>query len=211
MNAELVEFTRKALAAGVERQKIVDTLQRAGWAEYDIKAAMGAFADVAFPIPVPRPKPYLSAQEVFIYLILFAALYAAAFHVGALLFNLIDRAFPDALQPYPYSARSSNEQIRWNISVIVVALPIFAFTFRAVTRALAADPTKRASRARKWLTYLSLFIAGVLLVGDMSYLVYNFLGGELTVRFCLKIATVAIIAGGSFSYFLSNIRKDDTA
>jgi hypothetical protein len=66
MNVELVEFTRRALATGIERDEIAATLQRAGWAEYDIKAAMDAFADVAFPVPVPRPRPYLSAREAFI-------------------------------------------------------------------------------------------------------------------------------------------------
>jgi hypothetical protein len=81
MNAELVEFTRRALAAGKERQEISDILRRAGWAEPDIEAALDAFADITFPIPVPRP--YLSAREVFVYLILFAALYAAAFSLGA--------------------------------------------------------------------------------------------------------------------------------
>jgi hypothetical protein len=211
MNAELVEFTAKALTAGIERQKIADILQRAGWAEYDIKAALGAFADVEFPVPVPRPKPYLSAQEVFVYLILFAALYAAAFHVGSLLFALIDRIFPDPLQNYSYVVRSADEQIRWSISVIVVALPIFVFTFRAMTRALARDPTKRASRPRKWLTYLTLFFVSILLIGDMSVLVYNVLGGELTIRFLLKVVTIAIIAGGTFGFFLFDIRKEETA
>jgi hypothetical protein len=61
MNAELVEFTRRALAAGKERKEISDILRRAGWAEPDIEAALDAFADITFPIPVPRPKPYLSA------------------------------------------------------------------------------------------------------------------------------------------------------
>src|SRR5216684_3451389 len=70
MNVELVEFTRQALATGIERKEIADTLRRAGWAEYDVKAAMDAFVDVAFPVPVPRPKPYLSAREGLVYLIL---------------------------------------------------------------------------------------------------------------------------------------------
>src|SRR4029453_1399497 len=87
MNAELVEFTRSALAAGKKRQKILDILRRAGWVEPDINAALDAFADITFPIPVPRPKPYLSAREVFVYLILFAALYAEVFSLVALFFE----------------------------------------------------------------------------------------------------------------------------
>ena len=42
---------------------------------------------------------------------------------------------------------------------------------------------------------MTLFLAASFLVGDFITLVYNLLGGELTMRFALKVATVAIIAG----------------
>ncbi len=212
MNAELVEFTRSALAAGKARREVADILHHAGWAEPDIKAAIDAFADVPFPIPVPRPKPYLSAREVFVYLILFVTLYASAYSLGALVFELINRGFPDPLELQSSNfIRFSNDRIRWDISMIVVAFPLFFFTFRAVIRGLAQDPTKRASRARKWLTYLTLFIAGISLIGDAAVLVYNVLGGELTSRFLLKVATIAAIAGGIFAYFLEDMRKEEKA
>ena len=208
MDTQLLDFTQKAIATGCKRGEIAKALQRAGWAGADIDAVLHTFADIDFPVPVPRPKPYLSAREVFVYLILFAALYVSAFNVGSLLFELINRSFPDPLQS-EYLTRYIEERIRWNISSIVVSFPLFLFTFRAVTRAIAKDPTKRASRPRKWLTYLTLFIAGVSLVGDMTVLVYNVLGGELTVRFVLKVLTVAIIAGGTFAFFLADMRKEE--
>ena len=209
MSAQLIDFTGRALAAGVGRAQIAETLRQAGWAEHDINAALGAFADVSFPVPVPRPKPYLSAREVFVYLILFAALFAAAYAVGALLFELIDRAFPEALQNQTYWRHFSDDRIRWHISVIVIAFPLFFLTFRSVMRAIASDPTKRESRPRKWLTYLTLFVAGVALLGDMTALVYNVLGGGLTVRFFLKVLTVAVIGGGIFAFFLNDMRKEE--
>jgi hypothetical protein len=207
MNVELVEFTRAALATGSKREEIADTLRRAGWAEHDIKAAISAFADVAFPIPVPRPRPYLSAREVFIYLILFAALYGTAASIGSLIFELINRSFPDPIWQTP--VQLSNSNIRWDMAWIIVAFPLFIFTFRSVNRAIAADPTKRASRPRKWLTYLTLFVAGAFLIGDAATLVYNLLGGELTIRFVLKVATIAVVAGGIFTFFLSEMRQDE--
>jgi len=211
MNVELIEFTRRALAAGSGRQEISNVLRAAGWAEPDVKAALDAFADVTFPIPVPRPKPYLSAREVFVYLVLFAALYAATYSLGALVFELIDRSFPDALEVRStYFFSLSNDRIRWAISMIVVAFPLFVFTFRAVTQGLAKDPTKRASRPRKWLTYLTLFIVGVALVCDTAALIYHALGGDLTIRFLLKVATIAIIGGGIFTYFIVDMRKEET-
>ena len=65
------------------------------------------------------------------------------------------------------------------------------------------------SRIRKWLTYVSLVVAGCTLVGDGMSLVYNFLGGDLTVRFVLKSLVVAVIAGAIFTYFIGDAEKGD--
>ena len=207
MTAELLDFTRQALARGLRRTDIIGILRQAGWAEAEIETALGAFADIEFPIPVPRPRPYLSAREVFIYLVLFATLYVTAYELVALMFELVDRFFPDPLQNRLIA--NLNNAIRWNLACLIVAAPVFLFVFRSVNRAIEADPTKRGSLPRKWLTYLTLFVAVVVLTGDVSVLVYNVLGGELTIRFVLKAAAVAVIAGGAFSYFFWDIRKDE--
>jgi hypothetical protein len=210
MNAELVEFTRRALEKGIARTDVSRVLQQAGWAEAEIAAASGAFAVVDFPLPVPRPKPYLSAREVFVYLIQFASLYASAFYLGDLIFEFINRAFTDAVASSAFG-RYSGDRIRWDVAALLVAFPLFVYMFRFIAKMVAQDPTKRASRPRKWLTYLTLFVAAVALTGDLVTLVYNVLGGEYTIRFLLKVATVAIIAGGTFSYFLADMRKEEQA
>jgi Domain of unknown function (DUF5671) len=207
MDSRLLDFTQKALTGGVGRPEIESALRRAGWADADIKAALDAYAEFAFAVPVPRPKPYLSAREVFVYLVLFTALYVTTVSLGALVFELIDWLLPDPMQ-HAYAV-SLGESIRWNISTLIISFPLFIFMFRSVTRSIAVDPATRGSRSRKWLTYLTLFVAGVSLVGDMVALVYNALGGELTLRFVLKVATVWIIAGGVFTYFLSDMRKEE--
>jgi hypothetical protein len=208
MNLEVLEFTRRALERGIGRDAVAEALKQAGWGDAEIRAAMGAFADIDFPIPVPRPRPYLSAQEVFLYALFFTTLYVSAYNLGALVFQFVDLAFPDAamaLQPRTFI----EQQMRGNIAALVVAFPLFLYLFRLITRAMAKDPTKRESRPRKWLTYLTLFIAASSLIGDLSALVYGLLNGDLTIRFVLKAATVALIAGGAFGYFLTDIRKDE--
>lgn len=205
MDEELLGFTRQALANGIEREDIARALQRAGWRETDIAASLGMFADVAFALPVPRPKPYLSAREVFLYLVMFAALYTCAWNLGSLAFALVDRAFPDPL----VHVWNSDGSIRWDLSSLIVAFPVFLYTFRLISNTIRQDPTKRGSRPRKWLTYMTLFVATVTLTCDLIYLIYNALGGELTVRFVLKVGVVGIIAGGIFTYFLTDMRKEE--
>jgi hypothetical protein len=74
-----------------------------------------------------------------------------------------------------------------------------------------ADPGKRRSHIRRWLTYLTIFAAAAVLIGDVITLVYNVLGGEFTVRFGLKALVIAILAGAIFGYYLSDIRRDEKA
>src|SRR3546814_665868 len=124
--------------------------------------------------------------------------------------TFIDLAFPYALQDgrFPLDVDGG---LRWKLSTLIVAFPLFLFTFRVINKAVARDPTKRDSRPRKWLTCLTLFGAGVILSADVVALLYNLLGGELTIRFVLKVATVGILAGGIFAYFLPDIRQEDAA
>src|SRR5690606_5925447 len=96
---ELAQFARDALASGQDREAIAIALKAAGWPDALVADALAAYADVPFPVPVPRPRPYLSAREAFLYLTLFATLYISAFQLGSLLFDLINRAWPDPADP----------------------------------------------------------------------------------------------------------------
>ncbi len=209
INEELLGFVRQALAQGLPRDQIQETLLQAGWESDEVRAAVDAFAEIDFPIPVPRPRPYLSAREAFLYLVLFTTLYVSAYNLGSLLFQFINLAFPDPAASASF-AQFSRQTIRWAVSSLVIAFPVLLFVSRLLGQSIKRDPGKRASKVRKWLTYLTLFIAASVIIGDLTTLVYNFLGGELTWRFSLKALTVGTIAGGIFFYYLSDLRRDET-
>jgi hypothetical protein len=203
---ELLGFVRSALRRDLSREQIRAALAQAGWPSDEIDKALRAYAEVDFPIPVPRPRPYVSARDAFIYLVIFATLAITAIHFGSLLFELIDKALPDALDE-PHEGYSVNA-VRQAIAALVVAFPIYVFLSYRVNAAIRRDPTKRSSRIRKWLTYLTLFIASAVLVGDLSTVIYSLLAGELTTRFILKALTVVLIAGAIFGYYLWDLRDD---
>jgi hypothetical protein len=209
MDDELLTFVKDALARGRSRSEIAEVLQRAGWSREQLTGALDAYADVEFAVPVPMPRPDLSARDAFVYLVLFTALYVTAYHLGSLVFDLINLALPDRAMD---SANTHYIQsgMRWAVASLIVAFPVFAFMTRLVGREVARDPGKRRSKVRRWLTYLTLFIAACVLIADVTTLVYNALGGELTIRFVLKVVTVAVIAGGVFGYYLQDLRVDET-
>jgi len=207
-SANLEVFVRDALVRGQTRSEITRVLAEAGWPAEQVTLALSAYADVAFPVPVPRPRASLSAREAFLYLVLFTALYLSAFNLGTILFQLIDRAFPDPAAGR-YALSGSGETIRWAVAGLVVAFPIFLWISSYVGRDVAANPAVRLSPVRRWCTYLTLFIAVGCLIGDATTLVYNVLSGELTSRFALKVLVVAAIAGSVLTYYLRDLRQGE--
>lgn len=207
---ELTDFVKAALASGQDRQSILAVLESAGWRETEIATALSQFAESDFPVPVPRPRPYLSAREAFLYLFFFILLGIVAFNLGSLLFALIERALPDKNAANDWQYVRSLRQIRFAISGLIVGLPIFLFLARTLVRSRQANPEMQRSRIRKWITYISLIIAGCTLVGDAISLLYNLLQGELSLRFLLKALVVAGIAGAIFAYFIGDAEKGDT-
>ncbi|HZX80888.1 MAG TPA: DUF5671 domain-containing protein, partial [Lysobacter sp.] len=205
---DLELFVRDALLRGQSRAAIDAALVQAGWSPQQTRSVLDAYADVEFPVPVPRPRASLSAREAFAYLVMFATLYFGAWNLGSLLFDLINRTWPDpALNQYVF--RSTDGSIRWAMAALIIAFPVFVFVARRVARDVALHPIKRLSAIRRWLTYITLFLAAAVLIGDTTTLVYNALGGELTLRFVLKVLVVATIAGGVFGYYLRDLRREE--
>jgi hypothetical protein len=204
---ELEAFVREALLRGLARPDVEQAMLQAGWTTDQARGALGAFADVPFPVPVPRPRPSLSAAEAFEYLLMFTTLYLSAYHLGSLFFDFINKAFPDPAARFeePWIMDS----LRWSTASLVIAFPIFLLISRHIHSKLSRDPVKRLSPVRRWLTYLTLFLAASILIADLTTLVYNVLGGDLTIRFALKVVTVGAIAGTIFGYYLRDVRQED--
>jgi hypothetical protein len=208
MNADLQLFVRDSLTRGLLRAAIRERLLEAGWRAEEVESALAGFAEVDFPVPVPRRKPSLSAREAFLYLVLFATLYITAFNLGLVLFAIVDRWLPDAVQN-TYSLRWATEALRNGIAALVIAFPIFLFLSTFIGRAMARDPEKRGSAVRKWLTYLTLFAAALVLIGDLTFVLQRLLAGELVARILWKTLVVFAIAGTVFGHYLAELRNEE--
>ena len=95
VSQELIDFVKDGLQRGIPRAQLEQALLGAGWNAEQVRGAIRSFAEVDFPIPVPRPRPYVTAGEAFMYVVMFTALYLSAYNLGSLLFDLVNRAFPD--------------------------------------------------------------------------------------------------------------------
>lgn len=205
---ELIEFVKNALSRGASRDEIAQALSRAGWAQDQIRPAMAAFAEQDFIVPVPRPRPYVSARDAFYYLLLFFTLGLSAYYFCSLVFDIINVTIPDLTRPENWRDYAE-DGIRHAIAVLVVAFPLYLFLTAKIASEVRKVPEKRASHVRKWLTYIALFLAAVTIVCDLSVLIYQFLKGDLTIQVSLKVLTVAVVAGLIFTVYLRSVGRDE--
>ena len=148
-------------------------------------------------------------KDVFLHLLGIIALYISAGSLIALLFEYINIFFPDPLNYYPYSAIAGS--IRWSMAALIIIFPVYALVSWMLNKDYILNPEKRELKIRKWLVYFTLFIAAITIIIDLVTLVYNFLGGDLTARFTLKVSAVLLVAGMVFGYYLWDLRKKYSA
>lgn len=144
-------------------------------------------------------------RDFFLYLLATVTLYVSVISGLMLLFQFINLAFPD---PLDY-AQGIRDSIRWGAAMLTILFPVFAFTTRFLHSDLKKHPEKGEYRIRKWLLYFTIFVAALLIIGDLITLLYNFLNGDLTIRFLFKILSVGLVAGLVFGYELWDVRRTD--
>jgi len=148
-------------------------------------------------------------RDVFSYLLIMIALYVGVVSLGALIFQYINLVFPDPLSTD--LAIYIRQALRWPLAVLVVVFPFYVWFSSYVQKDLIAHPEKRELRTRKWFLYFTLFATTLVIAGDLVSLIFQFLNGEFTARFLLKVLTVFLIAAAVFVYYSWNLRKSVSA
>lgn len=146
-------------------------------------------------------KSSTAVRDIFLHLLSIIALYLVSFAFGRLLFSAINVYFPD---PLAYN-RDEYESLRFAIASIIVVFPVYFFVTRFLVRE-RAKPEYQDVRLRRWLVYLTLFLAAIVIITDLVTLLYTLLDGEITARFILKVLAVLVIAGAVFYYYLWELK-----
>lgn len=148
-------------------------------------------------------KPKISPKDFFLYIGLVITLLVTSVSLINLVFESINYLFPDKIDYYvdPYSS-----VIRWAIASLFIIFPVYLLISWLIKKDIGLYPDKISLGVRKWLVYLTLFIAGAAVIIDLIVLINTFLGGEITTRFILKIFSVIIVAGGIFAYYFYDLR-----
>ena len=146
-------------------------------------------------------------KDVFLHLFNIVTFYLSVVGFITLYIQYINNAFPDQLNYY-FSGIANG--VRWSSSVLFIAVPAYLISSWLLEKDLKAAPEKRDLKLRKWLIYFTLFLSAITIIIDLMVFVYNFLDGELSIRFFLKILVVLLVAGAVFGYYLWELKRTDT-
>ena len=143
-------------------------------------------------------------KDFFLWLMALIALYFSVGSLVALYFEYIERLVGSAavIGYDPYSGG-----IQFAIASLLVLFPVYIIVTRLLNSDIRKNPGKKDIWVRRWAIFLTLFAAAMGMIIDLVVLLTTFLGGEeLTAAFLLKVATVFVLFGGVFLYYLKDIK-----
>jgi hypothetical protein len=202
--AALAEFAREALACGQDRAAIRAAMTDAGWSAPEADAALAAWAETGFRPPVPRPRPYVSAREAFLYALMGVALAAVVTNLAALAFEAIDGVWRDA----GMDGRDLLARGRGPLAALIVFGPLLAVLVLRDRRADRDNALQHRSLVRKWFSYGTLLVAALVLLGNLVFVIYSLLGGTIATPTLLKVGVVALLALAVLALYRRDLTED---
>lgn len=150
----------------------------------------------------------LSPKFFFLSLGVLVSLIATVTAFLNLAFQTLNNKFPDALNSvYQYGYNTYNfEGARSAMATLIIVFPAY-FIISHFWRKVAKKGLGHIDEIiRKWMLYLILFLASIVVVVDLVTLVKYFVSGEITTRFILKVAITLFIAAKVGIYYIMELR-----
>ena len=147
-----------------------------------------------------------SPKDFFLHLGAIATLYTIAISFINLAWRIIDNVFPQEIFDRFWGA-----DISVPVATLIIVFPIFILLSWLLNKEYKTSPEKRNIWVRKWLVYITLFVAGIVIVVDLIVILIQFLGGNLiTTGFILKAFSVLVVALAIFGYYITDLREKMT-
>ncbi len=155
-----------------------------------------------------EPHIKTSPKDFFLYAFAAGALYFTATTLITLLWQLINYWMPDSANLGFYEMESVGAILRWAIAFLVIIFPAYVVAMWWIGKEVDQEPAKKELWVRRWFIWATLFIAAVTVLGDLVYLLYTFLGGDMALRFFLKAIAVGAVAKAVFFYHWYLLRRE---
>ncbi len=206
MSTILIDFVKEATKAGKSRSEINAVLKDAGWSGDQLNDVWKKFHDSAFPILVPLPTAYASPRLAAINLFYCIVLYITLYSAVSILFTFLDYILPERTplsNNGPFSAL-----IRYDLAILLVSAPLLFISARLAHRMMETSGQFIPAIRLKLLSLTLLFVALVMLC-DVTTLVYYLLSGDFSMRFIIKIAVIAGVCIGVYVHFKPELQQNE--
>src|SRR3989338_6210640 len=117
-----------------------------------------------------------SLRDIFLNIFVFIMLYMAAINFGGLLFQIINQLIPDALENQYQDFRQ--QALKTFLATILVVFPVYMFFAFKLAKEQRLNPPLRKAKSLRLLTYLTLTIAGIIIIGSWIRLVFSLIDGD---------------------------------
>jgi len=206
MTDPLNRFIDQARQKGMDYPTIRLLLRSGGWKDWEIAEA---FSTRELAMPVPERTGIGSPSDAFFHLLAFTALYVSVVSLVWLCFTYIEFALPDPVQRVTaYGFENALSGIRVSIAALITAFPLFLALWWFLLREIRKSPERAKSEVRRWLSFATLFVGAVMILGDIITTVYYLVEGDLTLRFLLKVLALMLVTGVVFIYLVLTLHSE---
>ncbi len=153
-----------------------------------------------------RSTTKTTPRDFFLHLLSTVTLYLSVIAILIIAFQTTNHFLPDILRAGYYQDENIRELMRTGLAMLFIAFPVYGWTVWYIRKLTNDNPKLHDVRIRKWLTYLTIFVAALIIIITLITLVWNFLSGELTARVGIKILSVLVVAKMVFAYYLIDAR-----
>ena len=157
----------------------------------------------------PAIAPKMSPKFFFLSLGVLVTLVTTVVSFLNLAFATLDFKFPDALNGvYQYGYNTFNyDGARMAIATLIIFFPIFLVLMKYWRKTIREGLRASDEVIRKWMLYLVLFLAAIVIAVDLVTLVRYFVAGEVTTRFILKVLIALLVAAFVGVHYILELRN----
>ena len=210
-NNVLDDFVKQAKDQNFSNDEIKSKLLESGWPENDINKALEIPTPSLLIAPKPPQKQGSSMWDAFEHIIMFISLYVTATSVALILHYYVDKFLPGVNNPYSigsYSDTYGTVVLSGYYSALIVASPVFALLFLRITKKTKTNPETRNLDSRKKLIYATLILTFIIVLCNLSSIIFSLLQGNVTPNFVLHFLVTTSISGVIFIYYLGQVKQD---
>jgi len=202
---------------GVLNSSISESLKKAGWNELDIEAALSGdivptpdYATFNSDITATQPLAYnYTLWDTFQHFLMFLTMAIYATALDMLTYQLLERLLPSKEAPwYEFYSYSFGQYFGMALmSVVIITFPIFVFLFIKIKRQTLANPALKSLKSRKVLTYITLGVTFLIVLGNIVSMLFQVLTGNLALTNFLHFLSPIFMCSIIFTYFIREARE----